>query len=240
MREQRVPVSGTQKLVRPKRSFIAPVSPHEEITVTLTLRRKRDCNPRSSSLSRLPGHHRTHLSVEEAAAAFSPETGDLVAVRRFARAHGLRCGKPNLAGASVTLRGSVEQFNRAFGVRLARCREKQYASSYRGYNEEITVPAELERIITGVFGLDTHPAGRRPSRFAHGMRSGAIAPPPVTNKTRKPAEFADLYNFPTKALGKGQCIGLLEFGGGFRVKELNSYFAFLGMKTPNLIVREIP
>ncbi len=240
MREQRVPVSGTQKLVRAKRSFIAPVSPHEEITVTLTLRRKRDCKPRSSSLGRLPVHDRTHLSVAEAAAAFSPQAADLAAVRRFARAYGLRCGKPNLAGASVILRGPVEQFNRAFGVRLSHCREKKYASSYRGHNEEVTVPAELEGIITGVFGLDTHPAGRRPGRFAHGMRSEAIAPPPVTSKTRRPAEFADLYKFPTKALGKGQCIGLLEFAGGFRVKELNSYFAFVGMKAPNVVVREIP
>jgi kumamolisin len=71
------------------------------------------------------------------------------------------------------------------------------------------------------------------------MSTETIAPPPVTPKTRPPAEFAGLYNFPRNTSGKGQSIGLLEFGGGFRPKQLDSYFTSVGIKPPKIIVKEV-
>jgi kumamolisin len=137
------------------------------------------------------------------------------------------------------LSGTVANFNRAFGVKLVHWSEKKYGSPYRGHVEEVTVPAALKGIITGVFGLNSHPAARRPGRLSHVMVAGSIKPPPVTSKTRRPAEFADLYNFPRDWRGKGECIALLEFGGGFRRRELETYFRSVGVKAPKLIVREI-
>jgi kumamolisin len=139
----------------------------------------------------------------------------------------------------MQLSGTVGDFNKAFGVKLVHRSEKKYASSYFSHDEEVTVPVALEGIINGVFGLDTQPAARRPSRVTHGMSAGGITPPPVTSKTRRPAEFADLYNFPRHARGKGECIALLEFGGGFHQREVKRYFTSVGMKAPKLVVREI-
>jgi kumamolisin len=48
-------------------------------------------------------------------------------------------------------------------------------------------------------------------------------------------EVAKLYNFPESLDGSGQCIGILEFGGGFNQAELNKYFTGLGVPTPQVI-----
>ena len=200
----------------------------------VNLRRKQDLAP----LLLLP-RHRRHLDVAQTAKAFAPEAADISRVRKFARAQGLKCLDVNLAGASMVLSGTVAQFNRAFGVTLVHRREWEDSLPYLSHDEEPTVPAELKGVITEVFGLDTRPASRRPSRFAHEMSSETIAPPPVTSKTRLPAEFADLYNFPHNTSGKGQTIGLLEFGGGFHPTQLHSYFTSAGIEPPRIVVKEV-
>ena len=201
----------------------------------VSLRRKRNLAP----LLLLP-RRRTHLEVAQTAEAFGPEAADISAVRKFARAQGLKCIKVSLAGASMVLSGTVAQFNRAFGVTLVHRAEGTGSLPYLSHDKEPTVPAELRGVITGIFGLDTRPASRRPSRFAHEMSSETIAPPPVTAKTRWPAQFAALYNFPHNTSGKGQTIGLLEFGGGFHPTHLHSYFTSAGIKPPRIIVKEVP
>jgi kumamolisin len=45
---------------------------------------------------------------------------------------------------------------------------------------------------------------------------------------------AQLYNFPTGLDGAGQCIGILEFGGGFSTDDLNTYFQQLSLSTPSV------
>jgi len=49
-----------------------------------------------------------------------------------------------------------------------------------------------------------------------------------------PPQIASLYNFPNNLDGSGQCIGILEFGGGFDDNNLNEYFRNLGINPPNV------
>ena len=240
MREQRVVVRGTQNLVRPVRRRTALVRTDKEITVLLSLRWQNESKlcPQNSLGSR-PVHERKHLSVAQATAVFSANPGDVAAVRRFAHRYQLHSSALGLGGAFMQLSGTAGNFNRAFGVKLCHWSEKKCASTYQGHEEEVTLPGDLEGIVTGVFGLDTHPAARRPRGSTHGMSAGDITPPPVTSRTRRPAEFADLYQFPQHTSGDGECIGLLEFGGGFRRTELKSYFKTVGVKMPTVIVREV-
>jgi kumamolisin len=86
----------------------------------------------------------------------------------------------------------------------------------------VHIPADLKDIITGVFGLD----GRRQARH-----HGQIHPlPPATSRASTsrpwfvPSELAPVYGFPS-ADGAGQCIGLLEFGGGYNESDLATYFS---------------
>jgi kumamolisin len=204
----------------------------KSITVTLTLRHKAGLN------SRLTANvlKRQHLTVTEAIRAFSHSEKDDEAVRRFADEYDLRiisADKP----ASIELRGTANQLKRAFGVNLFHYSCENHDGTFHGHDGQVTLPAYLKGVVTGVFGLDNLRAGRRPG-LAHRMAALGIAPPPVTAKTRKPADFALLYNFPPFT-GKGQSIGLLEFGGGFRTRELEKYFRSVGIVPPRIVVKEV-
>jgi len=43
---------------------------------------------------------------------------------------------------------------------------------------------------------------------------------------------AQLYSFPAGVDGTGECIGILEFGGGYNTNDLNTYFQQLGVSAP--------
>ena len=42
-------------------------------------------------------------------------------------------------------------------------------------------------------------------------------------------QIADLYDFPEDTDGSGQCIGIVELGGGYLKSDLDNYLAFLGL-----------
>lgn len=49
-----------------------------------------------------------------------------------------------------------------------------------------------------------------------------------------PPELAKLYNFPTGLDGSGQCIAIIELGGGFRKADIKAYFQKLGLPMPKV------
>jgi kumamolisin len=49
-----------------------------------------------------------------------------------------------------------------------------------------------------------------------------------------PVAIARLYDFPTDVNGSGQCIGIIELGGGYRSADLNAYFQGLGLAAPKV------
>ena len=51
-----------------------------------------------------------------------------------------------------------------------------------------------------------------------------------------PLELAELYNFPADLDGSGQCIGMLQLGGGYETDDLVSYFRSFGRPTPKVTV----
>jgi kumamolisin len=50
-----------------------------------------------------------------------------------------------------------------------------------------------------------------------------------------PVEVARLYDFPVEATGAGQCIALVELGGGYRKADLDEYFQGLGIASPAIV-----
>ena len=97
----------------------------------------------------------------------------------------------------------------------------------------IHVPSWLAPSLEGVFGLDTRRQVVPHVRIGDGHpRSRSLSAPPGS---RTPIEVAEFYNFPTSGRGSGQCIGILEFGGGYRRWELQQYFSELGIKTPRIV-----
>jgi kumamolisin len=143
------------------------------------------------------------------------------AVRRFAMSHGLAVVAASAARRTLMLSGSVAQFNAAFGVELQYFEHAQ--GSFRGRSGPVHVPEELAEVISAVLGLDNRPQAKAHFRVLKQAAAQSFTPPQV----------ASLYGFPD-ATGAGQCIALIELGGGFAPADLQSYFASLGIATPKV------
>lgn len=157
-----------------------------------------------------------HFEVEELLPESAAEAHDVEAVRRFARKHRLQIVRLDEQARTMVLRGPVHGITAAFAA----------------------MPKELPGVI-GVFGLDNQPVSKRPGRQRFPPEE-SMTPPPVNTHTRPPKDFRGLYEFPNNATGKGQCIGVLEFGGGFSPPKLRSYLRKLGVSGTKIKVREIP
>ena len=140
------------------------------------------------------------------------------------------------ARRSIWLNGTVAEMEAAFGVTL-----QEYSlpggGSYRGHTDPIMIPADLAGIIVGVFGLDNRPQARPCFRLRRHHHAGnpAIRPAAATPARQfTPDQVARLYNFPTGVDGTGECIAIIELGGGFNLTDLKTYFSSLGLKTPSV------
>jgi len=92
---------------------------------------------------------------------------------------------------------------------------------YRGRTGAVRMPAELKGIVEGVFGLDNRPQAkphfrrRKPQGEIHAQAAATSFTPP---------QLASLYHFPTGVDGTGECIALIELGGGYKPADLTAYF----------------
>jgi len=158
----------------------------------------------------------------------SPEAVD--AVRRFAANNGLAVIDAHRSKRTVELSGTVRAMSRAFGVELHLYRNRQRV--FRGRVGPVLVPAWLAPHVQAVLGLDTRTVARAHIRRGRVIDRGiepAAAPQGFT-----PADLATLYDFPPNTDGKGECIAIIELGGGFRTSELDQYFTRLGITPPKV------
>ncbi len=131
----------------------------------------------------------------------------------------------------MLLSGSVAQFNDAFGVDLQQFEHD--GGSYRGRTGSIHLPDELNGVVTTVLGLDNRPQARPHfrARTPHGNVQWSAAAASAGSFT--PTELATLYGFPT-GTGQGECISIIELGGGYRTADLKSYFSGLHVAQPKV------
>jgi len=130
------------------------------------------------------------------------------------------------ARTSVVLSGTVPAMNAEFAVEL---RQFEYANgTYRGRTGPVHIPAALKETIEGVFGLDNRPQAK-PHFRRHKGGSGVRAHAASVSYT--PLQVANAYNFPSGVNGTGECIALIELGGGYKPADLNSYFKQLNLST---------
>lgn len=172
-------------------------------------------------------HRRRHLTPGEFVKAHGARREDLEQVASFAEESGLKVVETSAARRCVVLSGRVADFSRAFKVRLAAYDHPRRA--YRSYEGTIQIPARLEGIVEAVYGLDNRPLMVRHLFASH---SRAV-------RHTHPAEVAEAYNFPDEVNGKGQCVALIELGGGFRESDIEEYFDSYGLRRPKITVVEI-
>jgi kumamolisin len=212
---ERAPVRGART--------IGPAEPTERLQVTMLLRRRAQQDFAARVAAMASGRVHPFLSRDEFARRHGAEAADLTAVRAFAGARGLKVEQEDAARRTVILSGTVAQFSAAFGVQLHHM--SHAGGSYRGRTGAILLPADLSGIVEAVFGLDNRPQAS--PRFR--LRPAASKAVSYT-----PLQVASAYGFPA-GTGQGQCVALIELGGGFVAADLDTYFEGLGLATPSVV-----
>ncbi len=212
-----VPILGSERTAPPGARFLAPADPAERLFVTVVLKARDPVRP--EALGKLPLQKRKSLTREEFVAKHGAHPDDVAALEEFAHEHGLTVVEESLARRTVVLGGTVSAFNEAFGVQLAHYAHE--GVTFRGRVGPVHVPRKLEPIVEAVLGLDDRPQAKPHFR----RRSGFD--PHTSPGTFTPLQVGQLYNFPGLD-GRGECIAILELGGGYRTSDLRTYFRALG------------
>ncbi len=227
---ERRPVAGVK--------LLGPVDPQQRISVTVLVRPRQPLDSRRAPLRPclLGGiTERTYLTREELTARHGASETDLNRVETFAHEHELTIIHRSAAERRVVLSGPLGTLSKAFGVRLRRASFQGH--EYRLRTGSIRVPAALAGIVEDVKGFDN-----RPQTQPHFRR--LAAPAKVKGRRIKaraattaytPPQVARLYDFPAGADGSGQCIALIELGGGYRTTDLQTYFKGLKLPAPNVV-----
>ncbi|HTP05716.1 MAG TPA: S53 family peptidase [Nitrospirota bacterium] len=235
--QNRIPLPGSERSALLGARVVGPADPGERILVTVLVRRRPSSVGITSMIeemgTRKPAD-RTHLSRKEFAVSHGADPHDLKKVEEFARSHGIRVVESNVAQRRVVLSGTVAALGTAFGVNLA-----NYAhpgGAYRGRTGPVNVPEDVAHIIEAVLGLDNRPQARPHVRFVR-QQEKTVGARAGTSYT--PTQIAQLYNFPQGTNGSGQCIAIIELGGGYRTVDLKNYYRALGIAMPKITSKSV-
>jgi len=219
----RIPLKGSDRKPLPGSRTVGPADPAEKVQVSVLVRR-RARQEFKDRVKRIAAGDRSvqPLSREEYARKFGAEPADIAAIKSFAAAHSLSVIQESQVRRTVLLSGTVAQVEAAFGVRLQKYDHPR--GTYRGREGAVHLPSELGVVVEAVLGLDNRPQAMTQFR----LRSNAAAAVDFT-----PIQLSTLYAYP-QATGQGQCVGIVELGGGFTQSDLQTYFASLKVASPTV------
>ncbi len=173
-----------------------------------------------------------HMDINQLTVRHGFDPADRDRVVRWATAVGLQVTAEDATTRRVLLRGSAGQLSRAFQVDLERFGWQLPDGrnvEYRGHTGPVHLPAHLDRIVEGVYGLDDRPLARSHVRGLDDGRSAVFA--------YDPPQLASLYGFPRLANG-GEGVELvaamIELGGVVHPFDLAASFARLGLPAPDI------
>jgi kumamolisin len=213
-----IPLAGARSL--------GAVAPDERFDITVRVRRKKPLAPAAYTDGL---GQRKYLSRAEYAATHGADDADLQKVADFARQAGLVVVDSDSARRSVFLSGTAQQISAAFGTSLEQVEHDNGVS--RHPTTPLNVPPELADIIEGVFGLSDAPVAK--PHFLIGEQVDEIMAAAAT-RAFTPVDLAKLYDFPPDLDGTGQCIAIIELGGGYRASDLKKYFGSLRLPVPKV------
>jgi kumamolisin len=209
---------GSRRVHREGAQVLGRTDPQDWCELTLKLRRKAPLpEPAAQGSATL-----THATLGEQHGA---SADDIETVERVLTPLGIQIRSKNPASRSVRAAGPASAMETAFGVHLLRVVHD--ARQYRGRVGDIHLPAELDGIVVGVFGLDSRPMVRHRYGLASHDASRGL-PAPGARPWFFPQELAAAYNFPPGD-GKGQTIGLIELGGQVVLSDLATFAAAAGL-----------
>ncbi|MFI5084949.1 MAG: protease pro-enzyme activation domain-containing protein [Actinomycetales bacterium] len=212
-----VPLPGSERPPAPgfAAASAVPLAPDADVDATVILRRR--AQPDAAAFG-------ARLSTAELAERFGASDADLQLVQGTLAGLGLSILESDAASRRVRVRGRAAVIARVFGTDLHQFTpEGADRAVQRHRSGGLSVPAELDGVVTAVLGLDNRPQSRTLFR---------VAPAAARTTSYTPVELGTVYGFPDGLDGSGQTIAIIELGGGFGQADLDAYFASLGITGP--------
>ena len=188
-----VPLSGSHRNAVPGSSVIGPAHPHERIEVTVRLRPRAPI-PQAVKLeataARSSATERRYLTREQLAADHGASAEDIAKVVAFAKAHHLAVVADQRGAEERLACRNGRRLERGLRRHARRVRPSPTAVPSAAAPAPILIPADLEGIVVGVFGLDNRPqaqphfrirkhrsrTSRRPRRRQHAVHAAPDRP----------------------------------------------------------------
>jgi kumamolisin len=230
--ESRVELAGSSRKL-PIGKNMGNTSFNDVIEVMVKLRRK---TPIRNFIRGIGTGKNKPVSPEIFDRRFGASMEDIDLVVAFARQYDLTVLQTSVSKRCVILKGSVQKFSEAFQVNLANFIQDT-GISYRGRSGAIHIPEILQDIITGVFGLDDRPQAR--PMFHLLKKEGGLVHPQAASVSYNPDAVAKAYKYPRDVNGAGECIALIELGGGYRNVDMQNYFSKLGIPLPVITAQSV-
>src|SRR5271157_4466628 len=140
---------------RPKQADakrIGDVDPNSHVEVTLSLR-----GPSLPDANALPAQP---LSRDQLAASYGARQQDADKVATVLKQYGITVDEVSLLTRSLRVSGTADAIQKAFQAKLGIYHNAKQGD-FRGREGELQIPADLDGIVTGVFGLDERRVAHR-------------------------------------------------------------------------------
>jgi len=180
------------------------------------------------------------VTREEFAAKHGADMAVIEKIKQFAAEYNLNVSEISPERRTVKLQGTVANMLRAFEVKLDRYEHQGH--QYRARTGGINLPSDIAPSVEAVLGLDDRPQASTHFRVSGIPVSGENAPGQLAPRVSAaatvsytPRQVAQLYQFPLEVDGRGQTVGILEFGGGYLPADLKTYFSSLGVAQPTVV-----
>jgi kumamolisin len=219
-----VPLAGSERSAAPGVSATQQgVKPGTRIEATLVLRRREPLD--DSVLFESPTPLRSPRELGE---RFGADPTDVTLVVETVGELGLQIVSTDAASRRVRIAGPVELVTAVFGTDLRQVTSKTVtgaSADHRHRTGALSIPRQLDGIVTAVLGLDDRPQSHAQFRIAQAE---------AVTASYTPVQVGAFYDFPPNTDGAGQSIAIVELGGGFAQGDLDTYFSGLGLATPTV------
>jgi kumamolisin len=190
----------------------------ETLRLVLLLRRRRE----------IPGdlvNGTQTVTLRALSADYGTDPADIALTKAVMSAAGLEVISADAALRRVVVQAALSTVLDVFDTEITHVEQDNPTGgafhSYRTHGQ-LHLPAELDGVVVGVFGLDTRPKAAPMFRTLTGQPRIVYTPP----------EIGRLYDFPVETTGSGQMLAIITVTGGYRQRDLDAYFAQLGLAVP--------
>ncbi len=218
MPERRSIIAGSERLV--PRAVQAGAEPSDGLAQVSVYLKAADQQREPDALARGAFRTRAQLRAERE----SSLRAGIGRIQSFAEREGLRIVESDAGRRLVKLEGTVQALEKAFGTELRRYEDA--GRTFRARSGSLSAPTDVADLIEAVLGLDQRPIATPKSvRLAGPSATAGFLPDAVVK----------LYGFPaTAGSGRGECIAIVELGGGFNDGDTEAAFKAMGAAPPRV------